>query len=181
MLSKLLGNRHQGVDLLPDGDDNLYPMDKGTVKIAVMGNTSCGGQIDIDYGNGLVSRYCHLSDVKVTSGVKVTPETIVGLMGGTGASYPKGYKHLHWVVWRNGQIIDPLSLDYGTEKPLIEKVNALFRQVWDREPQPKESHYFQKRVTKDIKTEDKLVDVMKFWNRQSRFSFIVEMQRYGFF
>ncbi len=184
MLSKLLGNKHWGTDLLPKGDFNVKPMDAGTVVNAVMGAGDCGGLVDIDYGFGIRSRYCHLKQINVRKGDRVTLATIVGIMGGTGTSYPRGYVHLHWVVWRNGRLIDPLSLPYGSvtePAPLITRVNELFGRVWGRAPAPKESGYFQHRVTKDINTVEKLISTMEFWHEQSRIAFIIEMQKNGFF
>lgn len=182
ILSKLLGNKHTGVDLLPNGDDEIKPMDDGVILLAMMTPGSCGGLIDIQYDNGLKSRYCHLQKLQVSTGVRVTKNTVAGIMGATGTSYPKGYKHLHWVVWKDGKTIDPLSLDYDTtDIPLISKVNSIFRSVWGRQPLPKESGYFQFRVTTDIKDERQLLNTMKFWHSKSRVLFILELQKNGFY
>lgn len=162
VLSKLLGNKHMGVDLLPDGDYNIRPMKEGVVTLATMNGGDCGGLVDIDYGNGLKSRYCHQKAIYVKSGDKVGLETIVGLMGGTGTSYPKGFVHLHWVTWLKGVLVDPLSLNYGDDSP-ISKVNAIFRAVWKREPAVGESLYFQKRVVAGSLTEEGLTNLIKYW------------------
>lgn len=179
VLSKILGNKHQGLDLLPDNDDEVRPIGEGRVTQAIMTSGACGGLVDIEYENGLKSRYCHLQTIKVSKGVKVNKNTIVGIMGATGVSYPVGYKHLHFVLWQNNKLIDPLSLNYGEDA--LSQVNSLFRKVWDRQPLPKESGYFQYRVIHNDLTAEKLLDIMKYWHSKNRLLFIIEMQRYNFF
>jgi murein DD-endopeptidase MepM/ murein hydrolase activator NlpD len=66
-----------------------------------------GNTVVIDYGDGLVSVFAHLSEIHVEAGATVEPSTIVGLVGATGRVTGP---HLHWSVRLNGARVDPLSL-----------------------------------------------------------------------
>jgi len=62
-----------------------------------------GKYTDIDHGNGLVSRYAHLSAYKFKDGATVNQGDIVALSGNSG-----GVKaHLHYELRQNDQTIDP--------------------------------------------------------------------------
>jgi murein DD-endopeptidase MepM/ murein hydrolase activator NlpD len=66
-----------------------------------------GGFIVIDHGQGLLSLYMHLSELKVKEGDMVTKRQIIGLSGGTGrATAP----HLHIGVRWQGVYLDPAVL-----------------------------------------------------------------------
>ena len=60
---------------------------------------------------GLVSLYAHLDDriapPRVAAGDQVQEGQIIGAIGMTGMTTGP---HVHFVVWRNGQLIDPLTL-----------------------------------------------------------------------
>ncbi len=63
-----------------------------------------GKTVWIDHGNGLLSLYCHLSDIKVRAGERLEKGQLVGLSGMTGrATGP----HLHWSVLLNRVMVEP--------------------------------------------------------------------------
>lgn len=63
-----------------------------------------GNTVWIDHGNGLLSLYCHLSEIQVNTGDKVTKGQLLGLSGMTGrATGP----HLHWSVLLNTVMVEP--------------------------------------------------------------------------
>lgn len=178
-LARLLGSRHMGVDLLPNGSYDVRPMEKGVVTLVSRNAGSCGGLVDIDYGNGLKSRYCHLEDIRVKAGDKVWLDTVVARMGNTGTSTTT---HLHWVTWQDGVLIDPLLAVKVKPQDLLSQVNSEIRKVWGREPLPKESLYFQKRIAaKSITSIEKLRSVMKYWHSRPRVLFLLELQKWGAF
>ena len=63
-----------------------------------------GRQVWIDHGNGIVTRYCHLSDIPagIQPGVKVTQGQTVGYVGDSGTpesvDQPQYNKHLHFEI-----------------------------------------------------------------------------------
>ncbi|AVM74719.1 M23 family metallopeptidase [Magnetospirillum gryphiswaldense] len=103
-----LNNRtgiHEGIDLGAPIGTPVYATGDGTVIDA--GEKSRYGQtVDIDHGNGLETRYAHLSRIKVQPGQKVTRATIIGLVGNTGRSTGP---HLHYEVRLNDVPRDPIK------------------------------------------------------------------------
>ena len=63
-----------------------------------------GGVVEIDHGNGLVTRYAHASELLVHSGQVVTPGERIAMVGSTGRSTGP---HLHFEVLRAGGQVDP--------------------------------------------------------------------------
>lgn len=114
---------HPGVDIpVPSGTPIKAPAD-GIVKTANPNhNRMCGGTIDIDYGNGFWSRFCHVKRIDVSQGSIVKRGQVVGLSGG-GKSDPgrgnSGGPHLHFTLKKNGQLVDPMNyvdkFDVGTQ------------------------------------------------------------------
>jgi murein DD-endopeptidase MepM/ murein hydrolase activator NlpD len=63
-----------------------------------------GNTVFIDHGQGLITMYCHLSEVKVAVGEKLQRGQPFALSGMTGrATGP----HVHWSVILNGTLVDP--------------------------------------------------------------------------
>jgi murein DD-endopeptidase MepM/ murein hydrolase activator NlpD len=113
---------HPGVDIpVPSGTPIKAPLD-GVIKTAnINHNRQCGGTIDIDYGNGFWSRFCHCRRIEVKQGDVVKRGQIVGQTGGskddTGAGNSQG-PHLHFTLKKDGQLVDPMKyidrIDAGT-------------------------------------------------------------------
>jgi murein DD-endopeptidase MepM/ murein hydrolase activator NlpD len=64
-----------------------------------------GTLVEINHGNGYVTRYAHNQSALVTVGQTVTRGEQIALMGSTGHSTGP---HVHFEVLHNGQQIDPL-------------------------------------------------------------------------
>jgi murein DD-endopeptidase MepM/ murein hydrolase activator NlpD len=64
----------------------------------------CGKTVFIDHGHGLITLYCHLSEIIAKSGDVVKQGDRVGLVGSTGRSTGP---HLHWTVYLNGVAVEP--------------------------------------------------------------------------
>ena len=63
-----------------------------------------GQMIEIDHGQGLTTRYAHLSRIDVAPGAKVAAGQLIGRVGSTGRSTGP---HLHYETRRNGKAGDP--------------------------------------------------------------------------
>lgn len=68
-----------------------------------------GNLVEIDHGNGLVSRYAHNAELVVVTGEVVTKGQVIAKMGSTGRSTGA---HVHYEVLKKGQQIDPLPFVY---------------------------------------------------------------------
>ncbi len=64
-----------------------------------------GNMIEIDHGNGFKSRYGHMRKLKVKKGDFVVSGQAIGEMGKTGRATSS---HLHFEVWFDGKVVDPL-------------------------------------------------------------------------
>jgi murein DD-endopeptidase MepM/ murein hydrolase activator NlpD len=63
-----------------------------------------GNTIFIDHGRGLVTMYCHLSDIRVAPGDHVAAGDVIGAVGKTGRVTGA---HLHWSVSLNNAKVNP--------------------------------------------------------------------------
>ena len=94
---------HTGVDMRGDSGDPVRATATGTITIASW-NGGYGKMVEIDHGNGLATRYGHLSAIDVTVGQKIKIGQIVGKIGSTGRSTGP---HLHYETRVDGDAIDP--------------------------------------------------------------------------
>jgi murein DD-endopeptidase MepM/ murein hydrolase activator NlpD len=94
---------HAGVDIRGELGDPVRASAAGTV-IAAERHRAYGLMVDVDHGNGLVTRYAHLSAIGVKEGAKVPAGAVLGKIGSTGRSTAP---HLHYEVRLNGDAVDP--------------------------------------------------------------------------
>ncbi|MGL4240307.1 MAG: M23 family metallopeptidase, partial [Beijerinckiaceae bacterium] len=72
-----------------------------------------GNMVEIDHGNGLTSRYAHLSAITVTAGDTVAKGSTVGRVGSTGRSTGP---HLHYETRIDGDPADPMRFIRAGQK-----------------------------------------------------------------
>jgi len=100
---------HKALDLAAPTGTKVYTVGDGQVTYSsYMG--SCGFAVKIDHGNGMVTRYCHLSKLNVSFGQKVKAGDIIALSGNTGNSTGP---HLDFQVVKNGVAVDPRNVIEG--------------------------------------------------------------------
>jgi murein DD-endopeptidase MepM/ murein hydrolase activator NlpD len=94
---------HTGLDLRGDYGAAVRATAAGIVIFAGP-NAGYGNMVEVDHGNGLTTRYAHLSAILVTEDQKVDLGTIVGRIGTTGRSTGP---HLHYETRIAGDPVDP--------------------------------------------------------------------------
>jgi len=94
---------HTGIDLRGDIGEPVHATATGKVTIAGW-DGGYGNMVEIDHGNGLATRYGHLSKIEVKVGQFVRIGETVGRIGSTGRSTGP---HLHYETRINGEAVDP--------------------------------------------------------------------------
>jgi murein DD-endopeptidase MepM/ murein hydrolase activator NlpD len=113
-ITSLFGNRmdpffgklamHAGIDFRQKTGSEVKATGAGVVIHAGTAG-GYGNMVEIDHGNGITTRYGHLSKVLVKEGDIVDAGDLIALSGSTGRSTGP---HLHYEVRRNGSAIDPM-------------------------------------------------------------------------
>lgn len=94
---------HAGMDISGDTGDVVVAPANGVVsKAGWLGGY--GNMVELNHGNGLTTRYGHLSKLGVRAGDKLQRGQILGLVGSTGRSTGA---HLHFEVRLNDRPINP--------------------------------------------------------------------------
>ena len=101
-----LPSRHEGVDLSAPPGTPVRAAAAGRVRFAGR-DGPFGLAVELDHGNGLTTRYAHLSRILVRPGTRVAAGRPIGLVGSTGRSTGP---HLHYEVRLAGRALDPLPL-----------------------------------------------------------------------
>ena len=95
---------HSGIDIPGPAGAPIAASAPGVVRFAGWSG-GYGNLVTIDHGNGMETRYGHLSRLAVGAGARVAAGQRIGLMGSTGLSTGS---HLHFEVRANGRATDPL-------------------------------------------------------------------------
>ena len=96
---------HAGMDFSADIGTPVYVTGNGKV-VKAGWEGLYGNCILIDHGFGYVTRYAHLSKIKVRVGQKVVRGEVIGEVGSTGKSTGP---HLHYEVHFKGQVVNPVN------------------------------------------------------------------------
>ncbi len=112
-LSPFEGKRHMhgGIDIAAeDGDIVSAPADG---EVTFVGNfESLGQTVVIAHGNGVISRYGHLSKFMIRKGAKVKRGQSIAQVGSTGRSTGP---HLHYEIWIRNVQVNPADFFYDLD------------------------------------------------------------------
>jgi murein DD-endopeptidase MepM/ murein hydrolase activator NlpD len=96
---------HTGIDFRAATGYPVKSTAAGTVTIAEYNNGGYGKMVEIDHGNGIATRFGHLSRILVKPGQKVPKGFVIGRAGSTGRSTGP---HVHYEIRIGGKPIDPI-------------------------------------------------------------------------
>lgn len=96
---------HDGVDIAGKKGDPIEVVASGIVSFSGE-RSGYGNLVEINHGNGYVTRYGHNAINLVKEGDKVTKGQVVAMMGSTGRSTGP---HVHFEVLRDGKIVNPIK------------------------------------------------------------------------
>lgn len=101
---------HYGIDFAGGQGSEVISVAAGMVVYAGERH-GYGNLIEINHGNGYVTRYGHNEDILVSVGERVIKGQSIARMGSTGRSTGP---HVHFEVLRNGRIVNPTSYIYAS-------------------------------------------------------------------
>lgn len=99
------GKMHKGIDIARPNNSTIKAADNGVV-VSAGWDGGYGNKIVIDHQNGFRTVYAHLASIDVGVGQTVSKGTKIGVMGSTGDSTGV---HLHFEVYKNGSLQNPVS------------------------------------------------------------------------
>ncbi len=94
---------HPGVDIPAPRMTPIYATAQGVVTFTGL-RSGYGSTVEVDHGEGLMTRFAHLAAISVKLGQRVDTHTRLGAVGSSGRSTGP---HLHYEIWRNGRAQDP--------------------------------------------------------------------------
>lgn len=96
---------HGGLDFAGKPGSAVISVADGIVSWAGM-RSGYGGLVEIDHGNGYLTRYAHNKSLEVAVGDRVSKGDVIALLGSTGRSTGP---HVHFEVLRDGKLVNPVN------------------------------------------------------------------------
>ena len=112
---------HNGLDLIAPAGDPVHAAGDGVVTDVTKSRKGLGNVVTITHNGGYKTRYAHLADIEVRKGNRVKKGKVVGYVGVSGNSFAP---HLHYEVYRDTLIMDPVHYMFESVTP-DEYVNML--------------------------------------------------------
>ena len=111
------GAFHAGLDFRAGYGSPIHAAAAGVVSF-VGRKSGYGNCVEIDHGNGLLTRYAHMSAFRSKVGTEVSAGDVIGLIGSTGRSTGP---HLHFEVRINNRAVNP--------RPFLEAAPHVFEET----------------------------------------------------
>ena len=104
---------HNGMDFTANIGTPIYATGDGTVTKVGLGS-GYGRMVIIEHGFGYKTYYAHMSKYNTKVGRKVKRGEIIGYVGNSGLS---AGPHLHYEVWKNGRVMNPVNFYHNDLTP----------------------------------------------------------------
>jgi murein DD-endopeptidase MepM/ murein hydrolase activator NlpD len=114
---------HRGIDFAGSAGSEVTAVATGVVTWAGQ-RSGYGSLIEVNHGNGYITRYAHNQRALVTVGQTVTRGQAIALMGSTGRSTGP---HVHFEVLKNGRQINPASFLGGGSAAVVRGGESVIR------------------------------------------------------
>lgn len=114
---------HRGVDFAAPYGAPIRAVSDGLVALAGRAG-GYGNQVRLSHGNAFGTSYSHMSRIAVSPGQRVQQGQVIGYVGSTGLSTGP---HLHFEVYRNGQVVNPSGVNFASTSLLSGNELAQFR------------------------------------------------------
>ncbi len=105
---------HPGLDIDVPWGSPVRAVADGVVTYAGI-RTGYGKVVEIDHGNGYMTRYAHNSKLIAHVGMRVHAGDVISDVGSTGRSTGP---HVHFEVWYQGRVVNPLAFVKATRPPV---------------------------------------------------------------
>jgi murein DD-endopeptidase MepM/ murein hydrolase activator NlpD len=105
---------HKGIDFEADVGDPVLSVADGVVSFAGV-RSGYGNVVEVDHGNGYVTRYAHNSRLTRKVGELIRAGQEIAKAGSTGRSTGA---HVHFEVWENGHYVNPKKF-LSQQSPLV--------------------------------------------------------------
>lgn len=105
---------HYGIDLIAPQGDPVFSSAAGVVTSVTLSRKGLGNVVEITHQGGYVTRYCHLADIVVSSGQRVSRHQRIASVGISGNSFAP---HLHYEIRKEGEVLDPVDYFFMSVTP----------------------------------------------------------------
>jgi murein DD-endopeptidase MepM/ murein hydrolase activator NlpD len=112
---------HSGLDFRAPYGAPIHAAADGTVSF-VGTQSGYGNVVEVSHGNGMITRYAHMSRFVARVGQEVNAGEVIGRIGNTGRSTGP---HLHFEVRINGRAVNPRPF-LETAPDVLEEARATF-------------------------------------------------------
>jgi murein DD-endopeptidase MepM/ murein hydrolase activator NlpD len=114
---------HAGVDFGAPHGAPIYAV--GDARVTFSGwHGGHGNYVKLDHGGGYATAYAHMSRIAVPNGVRVNAGQVIGYVGSTGLSTGP---HLHYELYQNGTVVNPLSVRFTVNNQVDQKQLTAFK------------------------------------------------------